>query len=274
MFSLYAHQVGHPAADRAKWANPFAPVGGKLDELASRTKAIETLNSPLPVTNGGTALTAIVNNRALRNKAAGSLIAAECYKVRKSADESVTNSTAVQDDDELQHPLTANLAYEGDLYLHVTVSASATAGFRFTFTFPAGAVLSAGYYAFDSGVVLQGALLAFFQSAILAALAVSFSAFLPVPLSVASVTLVYILGNISSYMLASVENLGGGALPAAGRALSNVMPNLGYFNLQTHFSEGKIISSRYLALSFVYASLHVGAVFLVSCSLFRRREVC
>ncbi len=125
----------------------------------------------------------------------------------------------------------------------------------------------------QGGVVLQGSLLAFFQSAILAALAVSFSAFLPVPVSVAAVSLAYILGNISSYMLASVEILGVGPLSAAGRAFTNVMPNLGYFNLQTHFSEGKIISSRYLALSFAYASLYVGAVFLVACSLFRRREI-
>ena len=125
----------------------------------------------------------------------------------------------------------------------------------------------------QSGVVLEGALLAFFQTTILAAAAVSFSAFFPNVVSVAATTLVFILGNVSSYMVASVENLKVGPLSFAGRAGSYLIPNLGYFNLQMYFSEGKIISFRYLSLSFAYTALYVVAVFLVSCSLFRKREV-
>jgi hypothetical protein len=125
----------------------------------------------------------------------------------------------------------------------------------------------------QGGVVLEGALLAFFQCSILSACAVSFSAFFPVVVSVAATTLVFILGNISSYMLASVEKMDIRPLTWGGRALSYVLPNLGYFNLQTYFSEGRIISFRYLVLSALYASLLVGAIFLVTCSLFQKREV-
>jgi hypothetical protein len=74
-------------------------------------------------------------------------------------------------------------------------------------------------------------------------------------------------------MVASVENLKVGPLTALGRFGSYLVPNLGYFNLQMYFSEGKIISFRYLTLSFAYTALYVVAVFLISCSLFRRREV-
>lgn len=125
----------------------------------------------------------------------------------------------------------------------------------------------------QSGVVLQGALLSFFQTSILAAAAVSFSAFFPNAVSVAATTLVFILGNISSYMVTSVENLKVGVLSTLGRAVSYLIPNLGYFNLQMYFSEGKIISFSYLGLSFAYTALYVVAVFLVSCSLFQKREV-
>jgi len=125
----------------------------------------------------------------------------------------------------------------------------------------------------QSGVVLEGALLSFFQTSILAAAAVSFSAFFPNVVSVAATTFVFIIGNVSSYMLASVENLKIGPLSALGRAGSYLIPNLGYFNLQMYFSEGKIISFRYLGLSFVYTALYVIAVFLISCSLFQKREV-
>jgi hypothetical protein len=125
----------------------------------------------------------------------------------------------------------------------------------------------------QSGVVLEGALLSFFQTSILAAAAVSFAAFFPNVVSVAATTLVFIIGNISSYMLASVENLNVPALSAVGRLGSYLVPNLGYFNLQMYFSEGKIISIQYLGLSFAYTILYVVAVFLISCSLFRKREV-
>jgi len=125
----------------------------------------------------------------------------------------------------------------------------------------------------QSGVVLEGAFLSFLQTAILAAVAVSFSAFFPTVVSVAATTLVFIFGNVSSYMLASVENLHVGIVSSLGRAASYLVPNLGYFNLQMYFSEGKIISVRYLGLSFAYTALYVIAVFLVSCSLFRKREV-
>jgi hypothetical protein len=125
----------------------------------------------------------------------------------------------------------------------------------------------------QSGVVLQGAFLSFLQVTILAAVAVSFSAFFPNVVSVAATTLIFILGNVSSYMVASVENLKVGPLTFLGRLGSYLIPNLGYFNLQMYFSEGKIISFRYLSMSFAYTALYVVAVFLVSCSLFRKREV-
>jgi len=134
-------------------------------------------------------------------------------------------------------------------------------------------VLWSAFVVEQGGVVLEGALLAFLQCSILSALAVSFSAFFPVVVSVAATTLVFILGNISSYMLASVEKMNVGPLTWGGRAFAYVLPNLGYFNLQTYFSEGRIISFRYLGLSALYASLLVGAIFLVTCSLFQKREV-
>jgi ABC-type transport system involved in multi-copper enzyme maturation permease subunit len=125
----------------------------------------------------------------------------------------------------------------------------------------------------QGGVVLEGALLSFLQAAILAALSVSFSAFFPTVVSVAATTLAFILGNISSYMVASLETMDVAPLTWTGRALSYLTPNFGYFNLQSAFSEGKIISLSYLGMALSYSALFVGAVFLVSCSLFQKREV-
>jgi ABC-type transport system involved in multi-copper enzyme maturation permease subunit len=141
---------------------------------------------------------------------------------------------------------------------------------------PSGVVWNAVWTHFiaeQGGVVLQGALLALFQSAILGALAVSFAAFFPLVVSVGAVTAIFVLGNVSAYMLASLDQLEIGLVSALGRAATYVFPNLGYFNLQTYYSEGRMVGLEYLAGSFAYAALYVAAVFLVSCSLFQRREV-
>ncbi len=130
-----------------------------------------------------------------------------------------------------------------------------------------------GFVLKQGGVVLEGAFLCFLQGTILAALSVSLSAFFPQVVSAAATTLLFVLGNASGYMAASVDRLGVAPLSALGRAASWALPNLGYFNLQTHFSEGKIVSLVYLGSALAYTALYVGAVLLVSCSLFQRREV-
>jgi hypothetical protein len=134
-------------------------------------------------------------------------------------------------------------------------------------------VLWSAFIAREGASVFGGALLAWLNGAVVAALAVSFSAFFPVVVSVSATALLFILGNLSGYLLASIERMGSAPLTGFGRAVSYVLPNLGYFNLQSHFSEGTILSIRYLGLVSLYASLYVGAVFLVSCALFEKREV-
>jgi ABC-type transport system involved in multi-copper enzyme maturation permease subunit len=125
----------------------------------------------------------------------------------------------------------------------------------------------------QGSVVLSGLVLSLLQSAVLVALAVSFAAFFPAVVSVAATLLAFVLGNMSGYMVASVESAGLPPLAWAAQAGAYVLPNFGYFNLQTHFSEGTIIGARYLGWALLYTGLYVGSVFLVSCSLFRKREV-
>lgn len=125
----------------------------------------------------------------------------------------------------------------------------------------------------NGGIVLEGALLCFLQVSVLGAIAISLAAFLPVVVSVSATSLVFILGNMSSYMLAAVEKANGAVVKGAARLLYYLLPNLGYFNLQTYFSEGKIITLQYLLYAVAYAVLYVSGVFLCSCAAFERREI-
>ncbi len=122
-------------------------------------------------------------------------------------------------------------------------------------------------------IVFQGALLCFLQVAVLCAICVSVAAFTPPVVSVATTTLAFLIGNLSNYMLASVERIDVGAVSAAGRGLYYLLPNLAYYNLQTHFSEGRIISLEYLLLAILHASAYSALAFTISCSLFERREI-
>lgn len=125
----------------------------------------------------------------------------------------------------------------------------------------------------QGGGVLQGAFLSYLQGILLAAMAVSLSAFFPIVVSVATMVVLFVTGNISGYMVASVDRMDSLLLTAGARFLACLLPNLGYFNLQSAFSEGRIASLEYLGLASVYVVLYVSLVFLVSCSLFRKREV-
>ncbi len=59
--------------------------------------------------------------------------------VRKAADETVNNSTTLQNDDELLLPVAANATYW--LYLRLLVSSGTTPDFKMLFTFPTGLVM-------------------------------------------------------------------------------------------------------------------------------------
>lgn len=122
-------------------------------------------------------------------------------------------------------------------------------------------------------LVLQGALLSFLQGAILAAVCISLSAFFPVLVSTSATVALFLLGNLSGYMTASVDAWNIALLSHLAAVFTHLLPNLGYFNLQTYFSEGRIISSQYLGLALLYAFLYCFAVFLLSCTAFRRREI-
>ncbi len=122
-------------------------------------------------------------------------------------------------------------------------------------------------------IVIEGILLSVLQVGLLGAICVALAAFVPGVVSVAATGLAFILGNLASYLLAGFESSSSGLIRALGRGVYYLLPNLGYFNLQTHFSEGSIVAPGYLALAFVHAVLYVSIVFLIACTLFERREI-
>jgi Cu-processing system permease protein len=112
---------------------------------------------------------------------------------------------------------------------------------------------------------IQGALLSLLQVAILAAMSVSFAAFLPLIASVSATSLFYVLGHIARYFVATV----GG--PAA--VLAWLIPNFGYLNPTVQLSEGRILSAGYLLWVTLYSTMYVALVLRIATLLFERRDI-
>lgn len=71
--------------------------------------------------------------------------------VLKTADESVTSSTALQNDNHLAYSIGAAGTYPFDLYLYATSAANAAGDIKVAFTFPTGTMHFSGWAA-DSGI--------------------------------------------------------------------------------------------------------------------------
>ena len=119
----------------------------------------------------------------------------------------------------------------------------------------------------------QGGVLSFLQGAIIASLCIGLSAFFPVLVSTSTTAALFILGNISEYMIGSISAGNSPVFSFLANLIYYLLPNLGYFNLQTFFNEGRIISNLYIFYCALYAVLYCFAVLLISSIAFQRREI-
>jgi ABC-type transport system involved in multi-copper enzyme maturation permease subunit len=122
------------------------------------------------------------------------------------------------------------------------------------------------------GFVAEAGLLCLFQLAVLSAICLSLAAFFPMIVTVSATALLYILGNVSSHFVANLKHRASGVADLA-QAAAYVLPNLSYFNLQIHFSEGELVSLNYLLLLTGYTIIYVGLVIWLASLVFETREV-
>lgn len=122
-------------------------------------------------------------------------------------------------------------------------------------------------------VALQGILLSFLQVSVIACLGCIFFAFFSVALAVSLVSAIFILGNICSYIFVSLDNIKFIPFKILAMAIYYLFPNLGYFSLQSYFSQGKVVSAGYMLLMIIYALLYVTTAMVIATKLFSRREI-
>jgi ABC-type transport system involved in multi-copper enzyme maturation permease subunit len=125
----------------------------------------------------------------------------------------------------------------------------------------------------EAKVIVGGSLLCLFQVAILAAFGLALATFLPVLVSLALVSLIFVLGNLSTTMISATTASGHPILVFLSLAIYHLFPNFGYLNLQDAFSEGRAIQAGYLVRAGGYTVLYCSCLLGIACEAFARREI-
>jgi hypothetical protein len=121
--------------------------------------------------------------------------------------------------------------------------------------------------------VLQAGLMCIFQLAIMSAICMCMAAFFPNIVTVSATALLFILGNVSAHFVANLQRSSSAPVWGLAQLLSYVLPNLSYFNLQIHFSEGTLVSLNYLLLLTCYTIIYICVVIRFAALIFETREV-
>lgn len=136
-----------------------------------------------------------------------------------------------------------------------------------------GEFLWENFFAVNGMLTLDAILLATLQTTVVAAIAVSIALFFPAPVTIGAMALAFIVGNLSTYMVSAISSMNSGIMNALASFLYYAAPNLGNFNLQNAFSEGKVISLAYISYSALYVVIYSATVLFVAARLFQRRDI-
>jgi hypothetical protein len=114
--------------------------------------------------------------------------------------------------------------------------------------------------------------LAYQETAILAAIAIAVSTRLPLLPNLALTLMVYLLGNIVPVIIqASADQIP--MVVFVANIISVVLPCLDHYNMESATAMNKSVPWEYVARAFLYTGLYCGAMWIVSLLLFEDRDL-
>lgn len=122
--------------------------------------------------------------------------------------------------------------------------------------------------------VLPGVVLAFFQIAVLAAIAVAIATRLPMVVNLVICFAVYVIGNLTPKIVAQSEQvIQSEPVTFVARLIATVLPSLESFDVSAAFDTGHSIPPEYLGSSFLYCLSYATAAILVAFIFFEDRDL-
>ena len=120
--------------------------------------------------------------------------------------------------------------------------------------------------------ILPGMALAYLETVILAAIAITISTRLPLLPNLTLTLLIYLLGNIAPVIVQASEGQNPMVIFVAN-IVSVVLPCLDHFNMETAVAMDMMVPWMYVVYAIAYAALYCGAMLIVALLLFEDRDL-
>lgn len=139
-------------------------------------------------------------------------------------------------------------------------------------------VLSFGLTLWWKGDVLQyrniikSIILSYELVAIITAISLCFSIFLPIALNAVMCLFIYAAGHLSPYVCGKLIEKGG-ASQWIGNVIYSVLPNLENFNVSSALAVGTPIPNGYMFITSLYGLAYIGIVLFMAVILLERKEI-
>lgn len=120
--------------------------------------------------------------------------------------------------------------------------------------------------------VMPGLVLAFFETAVLASIAIAISTRWPMLPNLMSCFAIYVLGHLAPLLVQSSI----GKLPLVtfvGRLLATILPALDYFSSDAAIAAGKPIPLEYIGAAGLYSAIYITIAMLAALLLFEDRDL-
>ena len=120
--------------------------------------------------------------------------------------------------------------------------------------------------------ILPGMALAYLETVILAAIAITISTRLPLLPNLTLTLIIYLLGNIAPVIVQASEGQNPMVIFVAN-IVSVILPCLDHFNMETAVAMEVMVPWLYVGYAVLYAGLYCGAMLLISLLLFEDRDL-
>ncbi len=107
--------------------------------------------------------------------------------------------------------------------------------------------------------------------AIIAAISLGLSIFLPMGINMVICLCVYAVGHLSPYIFKTLSAQGGISL-VIGNIIYSILPHLDNFNLSSSLATGTLITNWYVIITSVYCLVYIGIIIFIASVLLERKE--
>lgn len=122
------------------------------------------------------------------------------------------------------------------------------------------------------GNITKSIILSYELVAIITAISLTLSIFLPIALNAVVCFFIYAAGHLSPYICGRLIEKGG-VSQFIGNVIYSILPNLEDFNVSSALAAGIPITSGYIAITSFYGLMYIGVVLFIATIILERKEI-